>query len=155
NKIIVRADMYPISMSEQKIAVRWLPSYEPDMLLIYDRAYPGFESIFHHQNKEQPQPFLMRCPVGFSLEVIAFVKSGLDDAMGTLKADKAPRRSLKAQGFIVKAKATIEVRFIRVVLDDGTIEVLITNLFDQQEYPHSEFRALYFMRWGIETRFSI
>lgn len=155
NKIIVRADMYPISMSEQKIALRWLPNYEPDMLLIYDRAYPGFESVFHHQNKEQPQPFLMRCAVGFSLEVIAFVKSGLNDAMSTLKADKVPRRSLKAQGFIVKAKATIEVRFIRVVLDDGTIEVLITNLIDQQKYPHSEFKALYFMRWGIETRFSI
>jgi Transposase DDE domain len=153
NKITFKADMYPISWSEQKIAMCWLPTYEPDMLLIYDRAYPGFASIFHHQNKEQPQPFLMRCPVGFSLEVIAFVQSGLNDAMSTLKADKATRRSLKCQGFIVKAGATIAIRLIRVVLDDGTIEVLATNLFDQQKHPYSEFKALYFMRWGIETRF--
>jgi hypothetical protein len=153
NKITIKADMYPISWSEQKIAVCWLPTYEADMLLIYDRAYPGFASIFHHQNKEQPQPFLMRCPVGFSLEVTAFVKSGLNDAMSTFKADKATRRSLKGQGFIVKAGATIEIRLIRVVLDDGTIEVLVTNLFDQKKYPYSEFKALYFMRWGIETRF--
>jgi hypothetical protein len=154
NKITIKADMYPISWSEQKIALRWLPTYAPDMLLIYDRAYPGFASIFHHQNKEQSQPFLMRCPVGFSLEVIAFVKSGLNDSMSTLKADKATRRSLREQGFIVKAGATIEIRLIRVILDDGTIEVLVTNLFDQQKYPYSEFKALYFMRWGIETRFS-
>jgi hypothetical protein len=154
NKITVKADMYPISWSEQKIALNWLPAYDPDMLLIYDRAYPGFTSIFHHQNKEQPQPFLMRCPVGFSLEVIAFVKSGLDDLVSTFKADKVTRRTLREQGFIVKAGATIEARLIRVVLDDGTIEVLATNLFDQQKYPCNEFKALYFMRWGIETRFS-
>ncbi len=154
NKITIKADMYPINRSEQKIALNWLPAYDPDMLLIYDRAYPGFTSIFHHQNKEQPQPFLMRCPVGFSLEVIAFVKSGLDDSVSIFKADKAARRTLKEQGFIVKTGATIEVRLIKVILDDGTIEVLATNLFDQQNYPCNEFKTLYFMRWGIETRFS-
>jgi len=154
NKITIKADMYPINRSEQKIALNWLPAYDPDMLLIYDRAYPGFTSIFHHQHKEQSQPFLMRCPVGFSLEVVSFVKSGLNETISTFKADKATRRNLKEQGFIVKAGATIEVRLIRVVLDDGTIEVLVTNLFDQQKYPYNEFKALYFMRWGIETRFS-
>jgi hypothetical protein len=97
----------------------------------------------------------MRCPVGFSSEVIAFVKSGLDESVSTFKADKATRRNLKEQGFIVKAWATIEVRLIRVVLDDGTIEVLATNLFDQQKYPCDEFKALYFMRWGIETRLAL
>jgi len=78
----------------------------------------------------------------------------LNETISTFKADKATRRNLKEQGFIVKAGATIEVRLIRVVLDDGTIEVLVTNLFDQQKYPYNEFKALYFMRWGIETRFS-
>lgn len=154
NKITIKADMYPINQSEQKVALNWIAGYDPDMLLIYDRAYPGFTSIFHHQNKEQPQPFLMRCPVGFSLEVIAFVKSGVDEAVSMFKADKVARKTLKEQGFIVKTDATIEVRLIRVVLDDGTIEVLATNLFDQQDYPCNEFKALYFMRWGIETRFS-
>jgi hypothetical protein len=153
NKITIKADMYPISWSEQKIALGWLPAYEPDMLLIYDRAYPGFNCVFHHQYKEQPQPFLMRAAVGFSTEVIAFVKGELKDAISTLKADKPTRRYLKEQGFIVKANATVEVRMIKVVLDDGTIEVLITNLFDQKKYPYSEFKTLYFMRWGIETRF--
>lgn len=154
NKITIKAGMYPISCSEQKIALSWIPSYEPDMLLIYDRAYPGFTSMFHHQNKETPQPFLMRCPVGFSTEVTAFVKSGVNDEISTIKASKPIRRELKEQGFIVKVNGTINIRLIRIVLDDGTIEVLATNLFDQQQYPYKEFKALYFMRWGIETRFN-
>ncbi len=31
NKITIKADMYPISSSEQKIALSWLPVYEPDI----------------------------------------------------------------------------------------------------------------------------
>lgn len=152
NKITIKAGMYPIKCSEQKIALDWLPSYQADMLLIYDRAYPGFSSIFHHQNKETPQPFLMRCPVNFSSEVTAFVQSESNDAISTIKASRPVRKELREQGFIVKVRDTINVRLIRVILDDGTMEVLMTNLFDQQKYPYSEFKALYFMRWGIETR---
>ncbi|MEO6977980.1 MAG: hypothetical protein ABI113_06350, partial [Mucilaginibacter sp.] len=153
NQVTVKADMYPISWSEQKIALAWLPLYDPDMLLIYDRAYPGFLSIFHHQNKEQAQPFLMRCPIGFSNEVKAFVQSGMNDALSMFKADKPVCRELRRQGFIVRVGTGIQVRLIRVILDDGTIEVLVTNLFDEQKHPYSEFKGLYFMRWGIETRF--
>lgn len=153
NKIVIKAGMYPIHLSEQKIAIQWLDAYEPDMLLIYDRAYPGFGSAFQHQNKEQPQPFLMRCPIGFSSEVIAFVKSGQKDVISTFTANKGAYRDLKEQGFIVKPGTSIPMRLIRVVLDDGTIEVLATNLLDQQKYPYNEFKALYFERWGIETRF--
>jgi len=39
------------------------------------------------------------------------------------------------------------------VLEDGTIEVLATNLFDPEQYPQAVFKDLYFMRWGIETNF--
>jgi hypothetical protein len=153
NKIVIRAGMYPIHLSEQKIAIQWLDSYEPDMLLIYDRAYPGFGSVFQHQNKERPQPFLMRCPIGFNSEITAFVKSGQKDMISTFTANKGAYRDLKEWGYIVKTGTSIPVRLIRVVLDDGTAEVLVTNLLDQQKYPYSEFKGLYFARWGIETRF--
>jgi hypothetical protein len=155
NKIVIKAGMYPIHLSEQKIAIQWLDAYKPDMLLIYDRAYPGFASIFQHESREQPQPFVMRCAIGFNKAVIDFVKSGQNDAIGTFTADKRARRDLKEQGFIVKIGTKIPVRFVRVVLDDGTVEVLVTNLLNQQKYPYSEFKALYFKRWGIETKFDI
>ena len=153
NKITIKTDLYPINQSEQKLAIQWLPSYQPDMLLIYDRAYPGFGSIFHHQNKEHPQPFLMRCAVGFNNEVIAFVKSGANDLLCTFKASKGAVKELREQGFKVLLGADINVRLIRVVLDNGTVEVLVTNLFDQEKYPYDEFKWLYFQRWGIESRF--
>jgi hypothetical protein len=81
NGVTVRADMFPIRVAEQKLAQHWVSSFAPDMLLIYDRGYPGFTNFFLHQYKEQPQAFLMRCPLGFSMEVKAFVKSSENDEL--------------------------------------------------------------------------
>jgi len=75
NKITLKSDLYPFTTSETKIAQRWLPYYEPDMLLIYDRGYVGFNTMFLHQSKESPQPFLIRCPVRFTHEVL-LLKAG-------------------------------------------------------------------------------
>lgn len=153
NGITIRADLYPIKMAEQKIAWHWLNAYEPDMLLIYDRGYPGFASIFLHENKEQPQPFLMRCRLDFTCEIKAFVSSDQHDIVSIFKSNKKASEDLYKQGFIVPVGQTVKVRLVKVVLDNGTVEVLVTNLFDTQAYTHNIFKELYFKRWGIETSY--
>lgn len=127
--------------------------YSSDMLLIYDRGYPGFANFFLHQNKEEPQAYLMRCPLGFSKEVKAFVNSVENDTISLFRANKYSSEELYKQGFIVPVGSTINVRLIKVVLDDGTMEVLATNLFNKKDYPHDVFKELYFTRWGIETKY--
>lgn len=153
NEITIRADMYPIKVSEQSVAHQWISRYDSDMLLIYDRGHPGFTSIFLHQSKEEPQPFLMRCSVGFNNPVKLFVHSTDNDCITSFKANKYASDELYQQGFMVPVGSAIEIRLIKVVLENGTIEVLITNLFDIQQYPHASFKELYFKRWGIETKY--
>ena len=46
----------------------------------------------------------------------------------------------------------LRLRLIRVELD-GEVEVLITNLMDEQAFPVSEFKALYHLRWGAEENY--
>ena len=46
----------------------------------------------------------------------------------------------------------LHVRLVRVKLDDGTYELLATNL-DENEFPPPLLKELYSMRWGIETSF--
>lgn len=50
---------------------------------------------------------------------------------------------------------TVQVRFVRVVLDDGSIEILVTSLLDEKKYPDNIFKELYFKRWGVETYYDI
>ena len=53
----------------------------------------------------------------------------------------------------VKTGQKLSVRVLRLTLDSGEEEVLVTNLFDK-ELGIQEFKELYFKRWGIETKFN-
>ncbi len=154
NGITVWADLYPIKASEQKVAQHWLSHYDADMLLIYDRGYPGFISIFLHQSKETPQPFVMRCPIDFTHEIKAFVNSNQKDTTSVFRSNQYSSAQLYKQGYIVPIGSFVDVRLVKVILDDGTVEVLATNLFDKKQYPHTAFKELYFKRWGIETKYN-
>lgn len=153
NEITIWANLYPIKISEQKVAQHWHPYYDPDMLLIYDRGYPGFISIFLHQTKEIPQPFLMRCPVDFTLGIKAFVESDKKDILTHFRSSKYSSAELYKMGYIVPVESVVDIRLVKVILDEGSVEVLATNLFDPKLYPLAVFKDLYFMRWGIETKY--
>jgi len=42
---------------------------------------------------------------------------------------------------------------VKVILPDGEIEVLLTNLFDDKIFTIKKLSSLYFMRWKIETSY--
>lgn len=44
----------------------------------------------------------------------------------------------------------IQVRLVRVELESGEAEVLITSLTDMEQYPHHLFASLYHDRWPVE-----
>ena len=47
----------------------------------------------------------------------------------------------------------IKMRFVRVDLPDGEVEILATSLLNRKKYPASLFKRLYYKRWKIETFF--
>jgi hypothetical protein len=51
--------------------------------------------------------------------------------------------------------ASVQARFVRVLLNTGEWEVLVTSLLDEIRYPTTEFRSLYARRWGIETFYGL
>ena len=153
NGITIFNEMYPISYSEQGVANSWLSHYDSDMLMLYDRGYPSFASIYLHLHKEQEQKFVMRCSNTFNKQVTAFTNSKENDKIVTFSASKTGITELYKHGFIIKPNTTVTVRLIKVKLKGGQTEILITNLFDTEEFPLRIFKALYFKRWGIETNY--
>ena len=154
NDITIAAHLLPIGYSEQEIVNSWIPFYEPDMLFLYDRGFPSFVTIFLHQYQEQEIKFVMRCRNNFNTEVIEFEKSSAKNAIVKFKANANAVKELEKQGYKITIGTTIKVRLVKVLLDNGIIEILITNLYDKQEYPVKIFKALYFKRWGIETNYN-
>jgi Transposase DDE domain len=153
NGITIWADLLPIKISEHTVAQYWTDHYEADMLLIYDRGFTSFTSIFLHQFKECPQPYLMRCALDFNLEIREFVKSKKKDCIVEFQATRNSIKTLYNYGFKVPASFKVKVRLLKIILDNGTIEILATNLFNSIQFPKSIFKELYFKRWGIETKY--
>ena len=81
-----------------------------------------------------------------------FVKSTDDERIITLKLGVGRAyRSLRKLGLNPVLHTEFQVRLVRVELDDGQVEVLMSSLTDRATFPQAEFKWLYGKRWGVET----
>ena len=171
NNIVIDGILNSYASSERAMAVehiRQLKKYKKAHkekykdLIIFDRGYPsiGLISYMIQENID----YLMRIQSNTFKEIESFRESELDDAILELEITKdrlyqITRREqyplLRQFREKLNVGETIQVRVIKVVLDTGEIEVLITSLFDSKAYPHSLFKELYFKRWGIELEYNI
>ncbi len=117
---------------------------------MFDRGYPSYELFARYAQKTN---FLCR------IKRTSFVKAKslfaphceYKDIILEINAAKQLRDTLRREGLPIKMK----VRFVQVVLDNGTIEVLATNILDNKILQTSDFRELYARRWGIETYYDV
>jgi hypothetical protein len=56
--------------------------------------------------------------------------------------------------YLINKNTLLKVRLVRVELENTT-EVLMTNLWEQEGHGCEEFKALYGLRWNIETNISL
>lgn len=153
NDITVWGDIFPRSNSENAIIANNIRHLPVDSLTLFDRGYPGFSLIYLLSNEETPRHFLMRCKTTFSNEVRRFVSSNKTDAIVTIYPSPESIERLREHCYIVTKKTGVKVRILKVVLPDGEIEVLLTNLFDDKVYTLKKISQLYFFRWKIETAY--
>ena len=52
-------------------------------------------------------------------------------------------RQLKELGLTPQLHYPFKARLVKVVLVDGTVEILLTSLTDRGKYPHGDFKWLY------------
>ena len=76
-----------------------------------------------------------------------FKEGAPESRVVTLRPSYANYKEIQSLGLLME----IKVRFLRIVLDTGEVEVLVTSLLDEVEYPTEIFKDLYYLRWGIET----
>jgi Transposase DDE domain. len=153
NNIIVWGDIYPIKRSENSIIEQNLHQIPRHSITLFDRGFPSFALIYLLE--KQLSLFVIRAKVDFNLEIKKFVKSSQKDIIIYFSPNKKAQNHLAEQGHIVCAETKVKVRLIKVILPSGEVEVLITNLFDEQLFPTKAFSSLYSLRWGIETCYGI
>jgi hypothetical protein len=145
NDIVLDGLLRPFSQGEVTLCREHFRHAKEGDIIIMDRAYPSFESAYHLN--EQNVEFLFRCKLTFNNQVEEFYKSGKSDELIDIKAKQ--KKSFKNLPYT--AGSTLTVRLIRVQLDSGETEILMTSLLDSKEFPAESFKSLYFKRWGVET----
>jgi len=136
NDFIADALLEPMQTDERSLALRHLhhlrgmDSFAKE-LVILDRGYPS--AALFKAFQEAGVRFLMRVRKKFSLDI-----------------DRMP---LGDRQYVLTGNGeAISVRVIKFLLPSGEIETLITDLFDKR-MSVSGFKALYFKRWPVETKF--
>jgi len=148
NGFVIDGVLSPLSIGEQTLAYEHAKLTRSGDLVIYDRGYPSFNLIYEHN--KTGSDFLIRAKIDFSTLTREFYESGKKSYIVDMKPGK--NVSLKDREY--GKQETIKVRFVRVKLDSGEDEILITSLLSSELYPDSIFKDLYYMRWRVETYYN-
>ncbi len=146
NNVSLDAKLMPIKTYEGDIAKEHLKLTRDKDLVIFDRGYCSFRMLAVASKAKGD--FLIRARTKSFKSVSEMLSGqGPDDIMAEIKASKNIRKNIREEGL----PTSLRIRLVRVVLDTGEYEVLITSLTDQKKYPLKYFKDLYYFRWGIET----
>jgi len=143
----------PYRYGEVPMAYDAIEQLEKDMLAIYDRNFCSYKMFALHLWPEQEIKFVIRGRDDQNM-IKEFIASGKRSAIVYLSPTATAIRSLKESGFVITRHTILKLRLMRVDLEKTT-EVLVTNLWEEDGHPDSEFKTLYFLRWGVETTISI
>jgi len=119
-------------------------------LILMDRGYPSVRLIRLLETFKIK--YLMRIPIRFIQETNRFIEGkGIDEYI-EININKTRKRCGRIKGITGEFK--LKVRCIKIEVEDGVTEYLITNL-SKEEVSHEEIGELYQKRWGIETNYNI
>jgi hypothetical protein len=138
NDTIVDASIEPLSFDERTLAIKHLKAYikiapNGKKLIIFDRGYPSFELIEWLESMDFT--YVMRVKSKFNNDI-----DSQDKANGYV--------------WLTQGNKRLPVRVIKLKLDSGEEETLITNITDKR-LGKNAFKNLYFMRWPVETKYDV
>lgn len=150
NSIAIDATLAKANAYEVDLAIEHLAHTKADDLMVKDRGYCSYEMLA--QTAHAQRQCVIRCSAAsFSVAKKMLKGEGESSQIVTLKPCQKQRAKIKKLGLPMK----LTVRFVRVQLETGEYEVLVTSLLDEQRYPTEEFKDLYWFRWNIETFYGI
>ena len=150
NNMIINSEIDRYETSEYNLALKHLKKckFEKD-LLIYDRGYSAIWFMFYNILKKKD--FIVRMQRNSIIEVQNFFNSDKDSEI--IEIIELHNKSEEQICNLNLEFKPFRIRLVKVILDNGEVEVLATSLLDKKKYPSKEFKWLYGKRWGIETNY--
>jgi DDE family transposase len=151
NGITLKTQLMPFDGSERLISYSWVDAIPDNSITLFDRGFPAYTLFFLMKNSEAEKPFVMRCKKDFTKAVEKFAASELNEDILSFYPDDRAVSMLRTYHAIVNRTMVIRLRAVKILLADGSTEILLTNLFDKESFSNKQLAQLYRMRWMIET----
>lgn len=146
NEVVVNSELGKKQSEKSFIFDHHTNYHREDVLHIHDRAYADY-SVIATYLKDGKQ-FIIRSPLSNTFKAVGdFVKSNDTDKIVTLKVTSKQKKFAENNQLAEQVK----VRLVKIDLENGEIEVLITSLLDHNIYKREDFKWIYNRRWGVET----
>jgi len=151
NRIAIETFFVPWAQNEIGLAMAHVRTLGPDDVALLDRGFAGYELLACFVVAQRQ--LVCRCPRMSFKAVNQLFKENQEgrSIQVTLRPDPHQARALRKEG----VPQEITIRLVTVRLKTGELEVLATNLLDEQRYPTESFAKLYQHRWGIETYYGL
>ena len=150
NKVTLDAIISPKDVGERALAALHFAMLKTGDLVLSDRGYPAFWLFVLILAQEAH--FCARMPLGIWQIVDQFVATGSAEQIVTLHPSYEAIKECRFRGLPTDP---ITVRLVRVELDTGEVEVLVTSLMDTVAYPVAVFKDLYHRRWPVEENYKV
>ncbi|HXH14379.1 MAG TPA: IS4 family transposase [Alphaproteobacteria bacterium] len=145
NDIGLSAALGPKQAEKNLLFGTHLAATQPGDVLVGDRAYADYSVLAMLVTRGCH--FVIRFPHQSFTAVNAFWAARAQERVVTLRVTSKARAAVAAHHL----PTTLRVRLLKVVLPNGEVEVLGTDLLDAQTYPGAEFKVVYGWRWQHET----
>lgn len=150
NNMLINSEIDRYETSEYNLALKHFEKYTFGKdLLIYDRGYSAIWFMFYHLLKKKD--FIIRMQRNSIIEVQDFFNSDKDSEI--IEITELHNKSEERINNLNLEFKPFKIRLVKVILDNGEVEVLATSLLNEEKYPNKEFKWLYGKRWGIETNY--
>jgi len=149
NKICVDAQILPEDIGEVTAAHLHFEYCKEGDLLLLDRNYGGFRICRHIV--QQGAHFCVRLKINQCTKLIGdFLRSKQKSRV--IQWDPRTQHIGQCEDLGIEAKP-MKVRLVKIILNTGEVEVLLTSLLDEKRWSVNWMSALYSMRWVVEEGF--
>lgn len=145
NNLSIDATISPKSVGERQLAAQHFLNLLPTDLILLDRGYPAY--WLFNLILSLGSNFCARISCTKWKIIRKFYHSGKKEQVIYLPAPTTSRKQCLEMGLDTKP---LRLRLIRVELDTGETEILVTSLIDPDLYPVHIFHELYHERWPVE-----
>jgi hypothetical protein len=154
NGYFLYADWTKKAISDERQSVISLvqsKTFPEKSIFVLDRGFVGTKLI--HTLLKHEHKFVIRSTNSTFSEIQKFMSSDLTESNVGITITKKRANWNKMNTFEIEMPFTFELRCVKVELDSGEVETLLTNL-TAAEMTANKMKELYWLRWGIETSFN-